>query len=642
MENILGHINSPADLKILSLPQLSQLAEEIRERLIETVSETGGHLASNLGVVELTLALHYIFDSPKDKIIWDVGHQSYVHKLLTGRQELLEDLRQDGGIAGFPRREESPHDIFNTGHGSTSISAALGLAQARDLKGSDENIIAVIGDGALTGGMALEALNQASHLTENLIVILNDNQMSIARNVGAMASYLSKIRFDPRYLKAKQDFEQAMEFLPHGKSIVETVDRFKGSLKSLLVPGMLFEEFGFKYLGPIDGHNLEVLRNTLEKARGAKGRVLIHIVTHKGQGYAPAEEDPTRFHGTPPFDVESGLVEPAAPGTAPTYTRVFGDTLCKLASENPKIVAISAAMRDGTGLLKFSREFPKRFYDVGMAEQHAVTFAAGLAVGGYHPVVAIYSTFFQRAYDQILHDVCMQNLPVVLALDRAGIVGEDGPTHQGIFDLSFLRHIPNLTVMAPKDENELRQMLVTAFNQPGPCAIRYPRGKGLGVSLQSELEEVPCGKAEILRKGKDAFILAIGTMVYPALKAAEQLAFQGLDVGVINARFVKPLDSELIQSIAEKVPYLLTVEENVAQGGFGSAVLELLQFQNVQTKCLGFPDHFIEHAPRNILLKRYGLDIDGIVSSVLTLFKNPSQNNPILLDVPLQAPGKII
>ncbi|MCX5891941.1 MAG: 1-deoxy-D-xylulose-5-phosphate synthase, partial [Deltaproteobacteria bacterium] len=549
---LLDNINSPQELKKLSPELLPQLAQELREKIIATVSKTGGHLAPSLGTVELTIALHYVFDCPTDKIVWDVGHQAYAHKLLTGRRDRFETLRQFGGLSGFPKRNESPYDAFDTGHSSTSISAALGLAAARCLKKERKRVIAVIGDGAMTAGMAFEGLNNAGDLNKDLIVILNDNGMSIAPNVGAMSSFFSRQFTRPTMVFLKKQVENLLGSLPAiGDDLLTFAKRSQDSLKAFFTPGMLFEALKFTYLGPVKGHRLDHLIETLQNVKNLKGPILVHVLTTKGKGYEPAESDPTGFHGLGRFDPDTGEAKKSV-GEVPSYTQVFGDTLVSLAEENPKIVAITAAMPDGTGLVDFHQKFPERFFDVGICEQHAITFAAGLALGGMRPVTAIYSTFMQRAYDQVLHDVCLQNLPVVLALDRGGVVGEDGETHQGLFDLSFLRHLPNLTLMAPKDENELRDMLYTAVEHPGPIAVRYPRGKGVGVAFSSTLKKVPIGQAEVLREGEDLLILALGASVYPALAAAEQLEAHGFSATVVNARFVKPLDENLILTLAAK------------------------------------------------------------------------------------------
>ena len=619
----LDSIRSPRDMKGFSLRQLEKLAVEIRQLLVETVSHTGGHLAPNLGVVELTLALHKVFDTPYDKIVWDVGHQAYVHKLLTGRREQFHTLRQEGGLSGFPKPCESPHDAFGTGHSSTSISAALGMALARDMNKETHQVVAVIGDGSMTGGESFEALNHAGHLKTNMIVVLNDNEMSIAKNVGALSSYLAKMRVAPTYTRVKQDVEFLLKRIPAiGESMLKTAERFKDSVRYMLVPGMLFEELGFTYLGPIDGHDLPLLMEMLEKARDLGGPVLIHALTQKGKGYAPAENHADRFHGVGPFCIDSGEVIHCA--GAPSYTEVFGNTLVELAQKDQAIVAITAAMPGGTGLKSFSQKYPERFFDVGIAEQHALTLAAGMATQGKKPVVALYSTFAQRAYDQILHDVCLQKLPVVLALDRAGLVGEDGPTHHGVFDYSFLRHIPDICIMAPKDEGELRQMLYAALQWKRTVALRYPRGCGLGASLTEPLESMTLGKAEELAFGDDVSIWAAGTMVAPAVEAAQKLAAEGIRAGVVNARFVKPLDEKLLTRLAQECGRIVTIEENALAGGFGSAVLEFLEQQelyDLPVLRLGIPDSFIAHGKRQALLQELGLDAAGIAAKVRKFVK---------------------
>lgn len=616
-------IEHPRQLKNLSLAQLEKLAGEIRGLLVHTVAKTGGHLAPNLGVVELTIALHRVFDSPSDKFVWDVGHQAYVHKILTGRQKYFGTLRQQGGLSGFPKMCESEHDAFGTGHSSTSISAALGLALARDLSGMKNHVIAVIGDGSLTGGQAYEALNHAGDLGTNLIVILNDNEMSIDKNVGAMSDYLSKMRTAPTYNRVKHDIEFLLRRIPAiGDSVAKTVERVKDSLRYLLVPGMLFEELGFTYIGPIDGHNIDLISEVLEKAKAMKGPVLIHNLTRKGKGYQPAECQADKFHGVGPFCIESGEI--IKNGNKPTFTSVFGNTLVELAKKNDNIVAITAAMPEGTGLKKFAGLFPNRFFDVGIAEPHAATVAAGLAAGGKKPVIAFYSTFGQRAYDQILHDVCLQDLPVVFALDRAGIVGEDGPTHHGVFDFSYLRHIPNLVLMAPKDENELQHMLYSATLAKSPTAIRYPRGSGLGVPMDTCFTEIPIGKAELLKPAKDIVFLAVGAMVEPCQQASLLLAEAGIQAGVVNARFIKPLDETMIRELAREIGIFVTVEDNSLAGGFGSAVLEYMnanQMNWVKLLRLGIPDKFIEHGTRQNLLSQYGLTSDGICKKVIAFMK---------------------
>ncbi|MFB3882683.1 MAG: 1-deoxy-D-xylulose-5-phosphate synthase [Armatimonadota bacterium] len=615
MSDLLDHINSPAELRALPREQLGELAGEIRQRLIGTVSQTGGHLAASLGAVEIAIAVHYVFDTPKDRVIWDVGHQAYAHKLLTGRRDRFETLRQAGGISGFPRRSESEYDAFDTGHGSTAIAAALGMAKARDLTEERYSVIAVVGDGAMTGGMAFEALNLAGHLRTPLVVILNDNQMSISRNVGALSSYLSRLRLDPHYVRARSDFESIVSRVPLGESLIHAVDRFKDGIKQLLLPGMLFEELGFTYLGPIDGHDLPTLIATLEQARSLSRPTLIHCITQKGRGYVPAENDAAKWHRTGAFDIETG--EPVSLSSGLAFTRVFGRELVALAERDRRVVAITAAMKEGTGLAEFAERFPRRFFDVGMAEQSAVTFAAGLAAQGLRPVVAIYSTFLQRAYDQIVHDVALPRLPVTLALDRAGLVGEDGPTHHGAFDLCYLRHVPGLVVMAPKDLTELAAMLRTALELGGPAAIRYPRGEG-SRPPEGEVEPLAVGRAELLRTGDAACVIAIGAMVQPASEAAEALAERGLSVSLVNARFAKPLDEEQLSELAARCGRVVTVEESAVVGGFGSAVCEMLQARglSVPVLTLGLPDRFVEHGRRDELLSQIGLDAAGIARAV--------------------------
>lgn len=617
--SLLENIDSPRDLKGLDTEQLEQLAKELRQYMLKVVSRTGGHLAPNLGVVELTLALHFVFDSPADKIVFDVGHQSYVHKILTGRREAFATLRQYGGLSGFPKPTESPHDAFGTGHSSTSVSAALGLAIARDLQGEDYNVVAVIGDGSMTGGLAYEALNNAGNLKKRLIVILNDNEMSISKNVGAMSEYLDKLRTGETYNWLKENFEEWLQGMEAGKDVLAAVNRVKGSLKYLVTPGTVFEELGFKYFGPVDGHDLKALIGILSAAKKIKGPVLIHVLTKKGKGYAPAEENPDKFHGIGAFDLATGK-KTAAPAAPVTYTEVFGRTLTALADRNEKIVAITAAMPDGTGLSYFAAAHQDRFLDVGIAEQHAVTCAAGLAMAGAKPVCAVYSTFAQRAYDNILHDVCLQNLPVVLCLDRAGLVGDDGPTHHGVFDLAYLGSLPNMTVMAPKDEDELRHMLYTALQMESPAAIRYPRGSGLGVPLSEELHNLPLGKAEVLSRGRDVMIWAIGSMVTAACQAANLLRTRNIDSGVVNMRFAKPLDKELLFRQAEEVGRIVTLEEGVSAGGAGSSVLAALNEAGLLEKCrvltLGIGDDFVPHGDRALLLRDLGLDAEGVALSI--------------------------
>ena len=614
--NLLSTIESPADIKDLSLDQLQDLAEEIRWKIIETTSKTGGHLAPSLGTVELAIALHYVYDTPRDKIIWDVGHQAYAHKLLTGRRNQFHTLRTYGGISGFPKRAESPYDAFDTGHSSTSISAGLGISTAKCLKGEKHKVISVIGDGSLTGGMAFEGLNQAGHTEKDLIVVLNDNAMSIAPNVGAFSSFLSRKMTGKRFVNFKKDLENFIKSLPGvGDNILSFARKSEDSFLAFFTPGMMFEAFKFKYIGPIHGHRLDRLIEAFNNTGNLEGPILIHVLTVKGKGYEFAEKDPAYFHGVGSFDVLTGAPPIKKPATSiPSYTSVFGKTMMDLAAKNDRLFAITAAMPEGTGLTAFSKAFPERFLDVGIAEQHAVTFAAGLATEGFHPVVAIYSTFLQRAFDQIIHDVCLPNLPVVFALDRGGLVGEDGPTHHGQFDVSYLRSLPNMTIMAPKDENELRHMLFTAFRHNGPVAIRYPRGSGIGVPLDDEYRQLPMGEVEILKEGKDLQVLAFGSMVQPSLEASRILEEQGISAGVLNCRFAKPLDKK-IAAIAAPSGRLLVVEENVRMGGLGSGVLELFNDMGVYDiliKRLGLPDLFVEQGPAALLRKNLGLDAEGI------------------------------
>lgn len=613
---ILDRIMDPGDLKSLSLPQLKQLAEEVRKLIIKTVSQNGGHLAPSLGVVELTIALHYVFTSPKDRIIWDVGHQAYTHKILTGRKDQFPTLRTFGGVSGFPKREESPHDIFNTGHSGTSISAGLGIAVATDLKREPAKVIAVIGDGSLTSGEAFEGLNQAGHLNKDLIVVLNDNEMSISHNVGALSSFLSKRLTGKGFVQFKREIESFFKSIPGiGENLIQWAKKSEDSFTGFFTPGMLFAALHFDYLGPVKGHRLEDLITTFENIRHIKAPVLVHVLTTKGRGYGPAEKNPAYFHGVGPFDREAEDPTLKKSSGVITYTEVFGKTMVALGEKDLRIVAITAAMPEGTGLDLFAQRFPQRFFDVGIAEQHAVTFAAGLALEGLKPIVAIYSTFMQRAFDQLVHDICLPNIPVIFALDRAGIVGEDGPTHQGLFDLSFLRPLPNLIVMAPKDERELRDMLFSALTYNRPVAVRFPRGPGVGVPLTGEAQSIPLGQWETLKEGTDAAVLAIGNMVYPSLEAAQRLAFKGKSVTVINARFLKPIDEALLAQVARGFSLIVTVEENMIQGGFGSAVMEKLhQFAagGIRVRSLGIPDCFVEQGPSKKIRNVYGLDAEGI------------------------------
>ncbi len=620
-KTLLERINSPADIRKLSTSEMVELAQDVRDHIVQTVSRTGGHLAPSLGVVELTIALHYIFDTPNDKLIWDVGHQSYAHKILTGRREQFATLRQYKGMSGFPKFKESAYDAFETGHSSTSISAALGITIAKTLKKDGRRAIAVIGDGSMTAGLAFEALNHSGHLNKDLIVILNDNEMSISPNVGALSSFLSRKLTGRTMTRVKAHLVEKLKISDVGENILNILRKSEESFKSFFTPGMLFEAFKFDYVGPIDGHSLEDLLETLETVRDTEhGPVLIHVLTKKGKGYEPAEKNPGVFHGIGPFDIVSGT--PHSNKGAVTYTKVFGDTVAQLAAKDNKIVAISAAMVSGTGLKRFATEFPDRLFDVGIAEQHAVTFAAGLAVEGLRPVVAIYSTFFQRALDQIIHDICIPNLPVTLAIDRAGVVGDDGPTHHGVFDISFLRFIPNIILMSPKDEDELQHMLFTSIYHDGPSVVRYPRGAGCDVPLATELKKLEIGKGELLQAGDDVLLLPVGNRVYPALEAAKELAKMGISTAVINPRFIKPLDAELISKWADHTKHVVTIEDNTRQGGFGSSVLELLshrQLYSVKTCLLGYPDHFVEHGPQKTLWKNNQIDSPAIVQAAIKI-----------------------
>ncbi|WP_443868661.1 1-deoxy-D-xylulose-5-phosphate synthase [Mitsuokella multacida] len=618
MYPLLNRIENPEDVKKLTVRELEQLASELRHFIIDTVSQNGGHLAPNLGTVELTLALYSVFSFPTDKLVWDVGHQAYSHKILTGRRDAFSTLRKKGGITGFPNRFESAYDAFGVGHASTSISAALGMALARDAKGEKNQVIAVIGDGALTGGESFEALNNAGDLGTKLIVILNDNEMSIDANVGAMSEYLSRIRIAPQYARAKRDMGSLLMSIPHiGDKVYKTASHLKDGVRSVLVPGSLFEEMGFHYIGPLDGHNIALMEEVFKSAKEMEGPVLIHIHTVKGKGYQPAEQAPEKFHGVGCFDPSTGKSAKKA-GCAPSYTAVFSEALIELAKDRPDILAITAAMPSGTGLKAFGKAYPKRFFDVGIAEEHAMTLAAGMAAGGMHPVIALYSTFAQRAYDQLIHDVCLQNLPVTLCLDRAGLVGEDGPTHHGVFDLSYLRQMPNMCVMAPKDEEELRHMLATAIAIPGPAAVRYPRGAGLGVALTDSFEKLPVGKAEVLQEGSSIAFLAVGTMVEQVKEAAAILAEEGIEAAVVNMRFIKPLDTALIDAMAKTKKLIITAEENVLAGGFGSAVAEYLadSGQQVPLVRFGIPDRFIEQGTRKELLSLCGLQPEQMAECV--------------------------
>jgi 1-deoxy-D-xylulose-5-phosphate synthase len=624
--SILKTIHSPADLKRLKPAQFPILCQELREQIIGAVSNVGGHLASNLGVVELTVALHYLLDTPQDRIVWDTSNQAYAHKLLTGRREQFHTLRQYGGLSGFCKREESVYDTFNAGHAGTGVSAAYGMVEAREQQGQKHKVVCVVGDGAMTAGMTLEGLHHAGGLGKDFLVILNDNQMSISKNVGAISSYLNRTFTGEFYTKMREETGQLLRKIPHiGYDVEKFARRAEELAKGAILPGLLFEELGFRYAGPIDGHNFEHLLPTLENVLKMRGPVLLHVITKKGLGYAPAEKNPVWFHACPPFVRETGA--PAKKAVRPSYTQIAIDSLIRLAREDRRVVAITAAMCEGTGLNAFEKEFPDRLYDVGIAEQHAVTFAAGLAAQGMRPVVAMYATFLQRAYDQVVHDVATQNLPVTFCIDRGGLVAEDGTTHHGAFDYAYLRHMPNMVIMAPKDENELQHMLKTALQYDGPASVRYPRGVSLGVKMDRELSALPIGKAELLRDGTDAAIIAIGVSVWPAVQAAEQLSQEGVSTAVVNARFAKPLDQDLIVEVAKRVRYVVTVEEGCKMGGFGSAVLEALSdagVTGVRTKILGLPDWYIEQGPQDLLRERYGLTTDGIARSVKELVSKSS------------------
>jgi 1-deoxy-D-xylulose-5-phosphate synthase len=609
MFELLQTINDPADLRKLERKSLHQLSDELRAYVLDSVSKTGGHLSSNLGTVELTIALHYVFETPEDRIVWDVGHQTYAHKILTGRRERMNSLRQLGGISGFPRRIESPYDTFGTAHSSTSISAALGMAVAAKQKGEKRSAVAVIGDGAMSAGMAFEALNNAGAMDVDLLVILNDNEMSISPPVGALTNYLAKLLSGRMYTSAKRASEHILKRVP---AMLELARRAEEHVKGMVTPSTLFEEFGFNYIGPIDGHDLDTLISTLTNIKKLRGPQFLHIVTRKGQGYKLAEEDPIAYHGPGKFNPAEGL-QKAAAGGKPTYSQIFGDWLCDMARQDQRLVAITPAMREGSGMVRYSEEFPERYFDAAIAEQHAVTFAAGMACEGMKPVVAIYSTFLQRGYDQLIHDVAIQNLPVLFALDRGGLVGGDGQTHNGAFDYAYLRTVPNMVLMAPADENECRQMLYTGYQIEGPAAVRYPRGTGPGVALDKEFSALPIGKGKLVREGKKIAILAFGSMVRPALEAAEKL-----DATVANMRFVKPLDTGLVSKLAESHELLVTVEEHQVMGGAGSAVCEALAGLGLGKRVLllGLPDRFVDHGDPAKLLASVGLDGEGILRSI--------------------------
>ncbi len=619
---LLEKIDSPEDLKKLSIDELNQLASEIRRYLIEVLSKNGGHVAPNLGAVELTLALHYVFNSPIDKLVWDVGHQAYVHKIITGRREAFKTIRQYGGISGFLKRDESPHDIFGAGHAGTALSAAMGIAIARDMKGEDWKVVAIVGDGALTAGMALEALNQIGQLKKDMIIVLNDNKMSIDENVGALSNYFARLVTSPVYNKFKEDVWELLGRLPSRYLSLrarEVARKIKETLQHFAVPSILFEELGYRYVGPFDGHDIKLLIDNFERVKNLKGPTIVHVLTVKGKGYKPAEKNPEYFHGLGPFDPETGKPLPKK-DKRPRYTKVFGQTLLEYARKDPKIVAITAAMPLGTGLNYIRDELPDQYIDVGIAEQHAVTLAGGLAVEGMKPFATIYSTFLQRAFDQIIHDIALQNLPVRFAIDRGGLVGEDGPTHHGVFDLSYLRMIPNMVVMAPRDAEQLRDMIRTAVEYDmGPIAFRYPRDKvPFEPDYSREPQPVPIGKAEIMKEDGDILLVAIGSMVLPSLDAANALAERGINIKVVDARFVKPLDEELLLDLAADAKAIVTVEENVLAGGFGSAILELLSSRGIRKPVLniGLPDRFIEHGPRSKLLEVVGLTPEGISAKI--------------------------
>jgi 1-deoxy-D-xylulose-5-phosphate synthase len=623
MSRLLDGVEYPKDIRRFSIDELNQLAAEIREEVISVVSEVGGHFASTLGAVELTLALHYVFNTPEDRIVWDTGHQAYAHKLICGRRNRLATIRQLNGLSGFLSREESEYDVFGAGHAGTSISAALGMVEAKDLEGASRKVVAVISDGGLSAGLTYEGLNSAGHLDRDLIVVLNDNEHFIDPRVGAVSSFLSKQFTSDLGVRLQKNLSNLLRSLPSGENLKQAARKMRDSFLSLVTPGFLFESLGFQYVGPIDGHNISEMITTLESVKKLDGPTLVHVLTKKGKGYAPAEQDPIKFHAVTPFHVLTGKPKKEK-GPVPTYTDVFGQSLVRLAKGNPKIVGITAAMGSGTGIDKLAREMPRRTYDVGIAEQHAVTFAGGMATEGFIPVVAIYSTFLQRGYDEILHDVCLQNLHVVFALDRAGLVGADGPTHHGVFDFAYMRAMPNMVIMAPKDENELQHMLKTAIDHPGPISLRYPRGEGWGVALDKDMKTLEIGKAEILRQGGDVVIAAIGHTVLPALKAAEELAPLGIDASVVNARFVKPLDKNLFRDLLTRVPRLITVEDHVVTGGFGSGLIEFLAdegFTGIEVKRLGVPDRFIPHGTQDELRKMCGFDKDAIAQATLQLVR---------------------
>jgi 1-deoxy-D-xylulose-5-phosphate synthase len=620
---LLDSIRGPGDLKRMGVDELSVLAAEIRALILETVSKNGGHLGSNLGVVELTLALHYVFDSPRDKIIWDVGHQCYTHKILTGRRERFAGLRRRGGILGFPCREESEHDSYNAGHASTALSAALGMAVARDKRNEGHHVIAVVGDGSLTGGVALEALNQVGHLRERLIIVLNHNEMSISPNVGAWSKYLSYLVSGQHYIRMKDQAKSILKTIPKiGWPLIKAARALEELIKKTIFPGLVFEELGLRYIGPVEGHSLGSLIEVFELAKRYDGPILIHCVTQKGRGYQPARKNPEKFHGAAPFEISTGEPLNNGPAGAPSYSAVFGETMLKIGRKNDKVLSITAAMGEGTGLGRFAELYPERFFDVGIAEQHAVNFAAGLAISGFKPIVAIYSTFLQRAYDQVYHDVCLMDLPVVFALDRAGIVPDDGPTHQGLNDIIYLRHMPNMIVMAPKDENELQHMLWSALSYGHPAAVRFPKGKGLGAARDDRLQTIPLGRAEVLKEGRD-LLFAFGNMVLPALEAARELEKSGISMAVVNARFAKPLDEGLILRYAQPGRTVVTAEEGVVAGGLGSAVRETLDRAkrfDIRFKSIGIPLEIFPVGKAAEIRRSFGLDAAGLVRQITDFY----------------------
>jgi 1-deoxy-D-xylulose-5-phosphate synthase len=629
MANLLDSVEYPKDIRGLTLDELNQLAIEIREEVISVVSEVGGHFASTLGAVELTLALHYVFNTPEDRIVWDTGHQAYAHKLICGRRNRLATIRQFGGLSGFLSRDESEYDVFGAGHAGTSISASLGMVEAKTLESSSRKVVAVISDGGLSAGLTYEGLNQGGHLEKDLIVVLNDNAIFIDPRVGAVSSFLSKQFTTDLGVRLQKNLSTLLRTLPKGENLFHLARKVKDSFLGLVTPGFLFESLGFQYVGPIDGHNIEEMITTLENVKKIQRPTLVHVLTTKGKGYPPAEKEPVKFHGVTPFHVLTGKPKKDK-GPIPTYTDIFGESLIRLAKENPKVIGITAAMGSGTGIDKLSREIPKRSYDVGIAEQHAVTFAAGMATEGFIPVVAIYSTFLQRGYDQILHDVCLQNLHVVFALDRGGLVGADGPTHHGVFDFAYMRSIPNIAIMAPKDENELQHMLKTAIEYPGPISLRYPRGEGCGVKMDAEMKDLEIGRAELLKHGSDVVIAAVGQTVMPALRAAQDLVPLGIDAAVVNARFVKPLDRELFRDLLLRVPRLITVEDHTVVGGFGSALLEFLAEEGitgVEVRRLGVPDRFVTHGTQDELRKLCGFDKDAIAQSALQMIRRAKKKS---------------